>query len=227
MNVETEPAKQLKKLLTNFTKTTASAGPKRTIRPKEGRIAETVPQLASESEAPMNKKRTLSTGANRLTKPNKMVMHTVESVLQTFSESTEYGRTFRGLKSEEQQAEVAVLNKGAAKGLKGLVKNTLLDTQYKKLIEDKMRQHLIDSRTPQASMVHCVPKFATAITSDPKFLSVGEWVEVDSDRTPGYNSEGGIAVIIAVHDDLADVKYVFCSGLYVSRLCPLKFLPHN
>ncbi len=33
-----------------------------------------------------------------------------------------------------------------------------------------------------------------------------EWVEVDADRTPGYNSEGGIAVIIHVHDDLADVK---------------------
>ncbi len=157
----------------------------------------------------MNKKRTLSTGANRSTKPKKMVMHTVESVLQTFSETTEYGITFRDLTSEEQQAEVKVLNKGAAKGLKGLVKNTLLDTQYKKLIEDEMRQHLIDSRTPQASMVHFVPKFATAITSNLKFLSVGEWVEVDSDRTSGYNSEEGNAVIMAVHNDLADVKYVF------------------
>ncbi len=38
------------------------------------------------------------------------------------------------------------------------------------------------------------------------FLSVGEWVEVDADRTPGWNSEGGIAVIINVHDNFADVK---------------------
>jgi hypothetical protein len=37
---------------------------------------------------------------------------------------------------------------------------------------------------------------------------VGEWVEVDADRTPGYNSEGGIAVVIAVADALVDVKYV-------------------
>jgi hypothetical protein len=200
---------QDKKTLTIFPKTTKSTGPKRIVRPKEGEIAETVSQQASELEARMNKKRTLSRGANQLTKPKKLVMHTVHSVLQTFKENTEYGKTFRGLKSEEQEAEVEALNKGAVKGLKVLVKHTLLDTQYKKLIEDKMRQHLNDSRTPQASMVHCVPKFATAITSDPKFLSVGEWVEVDSDRTPGYNSEGGIALIIAVHDDLADVKYVF------------------
>ncbi len=39
-------------------------------------------------------------------------------------------------------------------------------------------------------------------------LSVGEWVEVDADRTPGWNSEGGIAVIINVHDNFADVKQV-------------------
>jgi hypothetical protein len=75
----------------------------------------------------------------------------------------------------------------------------------------------MDNRTPQALMFHCVPKIASAITSDPKFLSVGEWVEVDADRTPGYNSEGGIAVIIAVHDDLADVKYVIFNLLFTSH----------
>ena len=41
---------------------------------------------------------------------------------------------------------------------------------------------------------------------DINFISVGEWVEVNADRTPGFNSEGGIAVIINVQDDLADVK---------------------
>ena len=38
------------------------------------------------------------------------------------------------------------------------------------------------------------------------FLSIGKWVEVDADRTPGWNSEGGIAVFINVNDGLADVK---------------------
>jgi hypothetical protein len=28
-------------------------------------------------------------------------------------------------------------------------------------------------------------------------VSVGDWVEVDGDRSPGWNSEGGIAVVIA------------------------------
>jgi hypothetical protein len=40
----------------------------------------------------------------------------------------------------------------------------------------------------------------------PEFLSVGEWVEVDADRTPGWNSEGGIGVVVGVQDALADVK---------------------
>ena len=55
-------------------------------------------------------------------------------------------------------------------------------------------------------MFHAAPKSMNFVTADPSFISVGEWVEVDADRTPGYNSEGGIAVIISVHDDLVDVK---------------------
>jgi hypothetical protein len=172
--VDTEPGIALKKQLTNFAKTTISTGPKRIVRPKEVELAEKDSQPTLELEARMKKKKNLSRGTNQLTKPKKLVMHTVQSVLESFTETTEYGRTFRALQLEEQAAEVEGLNKGAVKGLKVLVKNTLLDTQYKKLIEDKMRQHLHDSRTPQGSMIHCVPKLGTAITSDPKFLSVGE-----------------------------------------------------
>jgi hypothetical protein len=71
-----------------------------------------------------------------------------------------------------------------------------------------LRQYLVDSRVSQASMFHSAPKTASMSMANLKFLSVGEWVEVDADRTLGYNSEGGIAVIISVHDDMADVKYV-------------------
>ncbi len=212
-------AGQKKQSLTKFTKTTASSGAKRIAKPKEAGIAEKGTQLVAEAEAPKNKKREFSTGASRATKPKKMVAHTVEKVRQTFSE-IEYGETFRGLTEEKQLAEVEVLNKGAAKGLKGLVKDTLLAAQYKNLIVEKMRQHLIDSRTPQASMVHCVSKLANAITSNLKFLSVGEWVEIDADRKPGYNSEGGIAVIIAAHEDLADVKYVFFIRSFSFTIAP-------
>ncbi len=71
-----------------------------------------------------------------------------------------------------------------------------------------MREHIGQSRSLPSEMIHCAPKTFNVVTSNVRFLSVGEWVEVDADRTPGYNSEGGIAVIIGVHDDLADVKYV-------------------
>jgi hypothetical protein len=55
-------------------------------------------------------------------------------------------------------------------------------------------------------MFHSAPKISSLLTTNPSFISVGEWVEVDADRTPGFNSEGGIAVIISVQDNLADVK---------------------
>ena len=37
-------------------------------------------------------------------------------------------------------------------------------------------------------------------------VSVGDWVEVDGDRSPGWNSEGGIAMVIATANSCADVK---------------------
>jgi hypothetical protein len=57
-----------------------------------------------------------------------------------------------------------------------------------------------------ASMMHAAHKVQPGSHANPTFLSVGEWVEVDADRTPGYNSEGGIGVITGVVDGLADVK---------------------
>jgi hypothetical protein len=71
-------------------------------------------------------------------------------------------------------------------------------------------------------MFHDSPKTISITLSNPNFLSVGEWVEVDADRTPGYNSEGGIAVIISVHDNFADVKYVLTK--WVEKLIPLRRL---
>jgi hypothetical protein len=53
---------------------------------------------------------------------------------------------------------------------------------------------------------HVTPTATNAVQLNPNFISVGEWVEVDADRTPGFNSEGGIAVITQVHDALVDVK---------------------
>ena len=158
------------------------------------------------------------------------VQYTLEGVLEQWSGTTEFGIAFRALTPLEQLAELAVLNKGAAKGLKGVVKNSLLGNQYKKLIGDKMRDYLGENREQQASMFHAPLKFQPSGSDKITFLSVGEWVEVDADRTPGYNSEGGIGVVIAVCDDLADVKYVLTKR--TEKLVPLRrltniIMPHR
>ena len=132
--------------------------------------------------------------------------HTVNTILDTWNDGTEYGQSFRKLNSEEQQAEVIRLNKGAAKGLKMVIKTKVLDVNYKFMLGEKLRAHLSESRTSMASMFHAATVKINAVSINPNFISVGEWVEIDADRTPGFNSEGGIAVIINVHDALVDVK---------------------
>ena len=134
------------------------------------------------------------------------VTYTIEGVLTQWSDTSEYGISFRAMTTAEQTAEVVVLNKGAMKGMKGIIKSKLLKTHYNTLVAEKLRAHISEGRNSPTAMFHCAPKNCQLVTSNLKFLSVGEWVEVDADRTPGYNSEGGIAVIVSVHDDLADVK---------------------
>jgi hypothetical protein len=133
-------------------------------------------------------------------------IYTIDKILVTWNDESEYGKSFRGMTSDEQQLEVVRMNKGAAKGLKTVIKSKLLDVNFKLLIASKMMEHLHESRTPMAKNFHVAPNTIKAVLSNPNFISVGEWVEVDADRTPGFNSEGGIAVITQVHDALVDVK---------------------
>ncbi len=134
------------------------------------------------------------------------VTYTLEGVFAAWSDTTEYGKSFRDMTPDEQKAEVVVLNKGAVKGMKGIIKSKLLGTQFKTLVADKLRSHISESRVHPAAMFHATPKSINLVMFDVNFISVGEWFEVDADRTPGFNSEGGIAVIVSVHDTLADVK---------------------
>ena len=182
--------------LTKFVKSTPSSGVKRPPKPKIAK-ADTPeePKVATKNKV-----------AKGRTKKVQAVQYTVESVLLEWSASTEYGISFRGLSSEEQLAEVAVLNKSSAKGMRHIVKNNLLAKEYKLLIGEKMRLYFQEHRDSMASMMHAAHKVQPGPQANPTFLSVGEWVEVDADRTPGYNSEGGIGVITGVVDGLADVK---------------------
>jgi hypothetical protein len=160
--------------------------------------------LSTTSEASVKKCKRTTSNANQ--DAAAAVTYTIEGVLLRWSDATEYGLSFRGMTLEEQKAEVVVLNKGAIKGMKGIIKSKLLVTHYNTLVADKLRAHITECRVTPASMFHSSPKKIQLVTSNLKFLSVGEWVEVDADRTPGYNSKRGIAVIVSVHDDLADVK---------------------
>ncbi len=69
-----------------------------------------------------------------------------------------------------------------------------------------MQQYLIDNRQPVQSMFRGNAAARNLRLLSPEFISVGEWVEVDADRTPGWNSEGGIGVVVSVQDAFADVK---------------------
>ena len=143
--------------------------------------------------------------------------HTVQSVLAMWNEDTDYGAAFRMMGTKEQGEEVVRLNKSAAKGTKEAMKSKTLTIMYDTLCAEKLRDYLIEHRAPPTSMFRtAAPRFHPHLQA-PAFLSVGEWVEVDADRTPGWNSEGGIAVITCVHDSFADVKYV-ANITFVSKL---------
>jgi hypothetical protein len=108
---------------------------------------------------------------------------------------------------DAQKLEVVRLNKGAATGMKGAIRKQRIDVQFKSLVSDKMKAHLIANRTEQKNVIRNITQPRILQKLQLIFLSVGEWVEVDGDRIPGWNSKGGIAVIISVNDGLADVKY--------------------
>jgi hypothetical protein len=155
---------------------------------------------------------------------------TVEGVLSAFPEKTEYGQTLRAMCEDEQKLEVIRLNKGAASGMKGAIKKMRIDVQYKDLVSEKMKAFIVSSRTEQSSMFRAINKPQLFQSMQLKFLSVGEWVEVQGDISPGRNSEGGIGVITKVTDGLADVKYVLTR--WVEKLVPLRrlttiIMPHR
>ena len=153
---------------------------------------------SQELKVPKDKRKVNSNGKSTFT---------VDSVLESFKDTTEYGASFRSMASETQAMEVVRLNKGAATGMKGAIRKQRIDVQFKTLVAGRMKEFLIQNRTQPQNMFRTVAPPRLLQKLQLRFLSIGEWVEVDADRTPGWNSEGGIAVIINVNDGLADVKY--------------------
>jgi hypothetical protein len=155
---------------------------------------------------------------------------TIEGVLSAFPETTKYGISFRGMCEDEQKLEVIRLNKGAASGMKGAIKKIKIDVQYKDLVYEKMKAYIVASRYEQSTMFRAVTSSRIDQSKQIKFLSVGEWVDVLGDISPGCNSEGGIGVVVKVTDGLADVKYVLTR--WVEKLVPMRrlttiIMPHR
>ena len=114
---------------------------------------------------------------------------------------------FRAMSNPDQVTEVERLNKGAVTGMKGAIRKQRIHSEYKDVVAERMQEYLKANRTPDTKMFRTVQTSALTQRLQVGRLLVGEWVEVDADRTPGWNSEGGIGVIISVQDGLADVKY--------------------
>jgi hypothetical protein len=166
-------------------------------------IATVAPKRKRPARSPTTKaKHGLKKRPNKKTK----MAYTIDSIKKIWPEGMDYGDSFRAMGPEEQIAEVDRLNTGLDKGMKGVIKTKLLSDNYQKIIAEKLKSHLSQCRSSLPAMFHAAATTRNAIVHDVNFISVGEWVEVDADRSVGYNSEGGIAVIIKVEDDLADVK---------------------
>ena len=112
-------------------------------------------------------------GKQKLPEVVSKTSYSVEGVLSNWNETTDYGKSFRAMNVEGQLAEVDVLNKGAAKDMKGLIKKKLLIVHYKQLVADKMKQYISDSKVTQDSMFHATPKAGTLFTARALYERLG------------------------------------------------------
>ena len=79
-------------------------------------------------------------------------------------------------------------------------------TKYAQMVIDAQLAHLQSLRTKVADMVHArVENPKDIVVVGAAGLTVGDWVEVMHDFSPGNNSGGGVGVITAIVDDRSHV----------------------
>jgi len=157
-------------------------------------------RCTTKDNAPRNK---------RLRKAPKLMnikTYSKESVLEEFDEDTEFGQEYRKMDDSEKKAALNVLNRGATKGIKTVVKAKILTTKYSTLCSEKLKAHLMEERVPIDKMFQVAKSTSIARSSHAALVHVGDWVQVDADRSIGFNSEGGIGMVIAVNDNFSDIK---------------------
>jgi hypothetical protein len=102
-----------------------------------------------------------------------------EAASERYKQQEEREKVQQNTNQDEQRLSLQERNVGGghwAVILKGIIKNKLLVTHYKKLVAEELRAHITESRVMPAAMFHCSPKSINLVTSNLNFLSVGEWV---------------------------------------------------
>jgi hypothetical protein len=85
---------------------------------------------------------------------------------------------------------------------------------------EAQRAHLHSLRVPVHEMVHSkIETKAEIELTGAGGLTVGDWVEVLHDFSPGHNSGGGCGVIIAITEALSNVRYIIDG--HVEKLIPI------
>ena len=132
--------------------------------------------------------------------------YTQETVMVEFDGNSEYGVALRAMTDVELKAAVDKLNKSATNGIKGAVKAKVIASKYANICVEKLKEHLVSQRVAANDMFRKAAPVNSSRHVGASAVSVGDWVEVDGDRSPGWNSEGGIAMVIASSIIHADVK---------------------
>jgi hypothetical protein len=157
---------------------------------------------ASEGESTKPKKRLRQPRG----KKKKMDTYTMDSVMDEFDAESEFGKALCDMPDADRIVAVAKLNKDATDGIKGAVKAKVLASKYSTICIEKLKDHLAAMRVAENDMFRKSAPVHSARTMHASAVSVGDWVEVDADRSPGWNSEGGIAMVTASSNNKAEVK---------------------
>jgi hypothetical protein len=82
----------------------------------------------------------------------------------------------------------------------------VISSKYSTLCKDKLKEHLLAMRVDENEMFRKAAPLNSARMVGASAVSVGAWVQVDADRSPGWNSEGGIVMVTASANNFAEVK---------------------
>ena len=82
-------------------------------------------------------------------------------------------------------------------------------TKYTDLVVAAQLAHLQSCRVSVMGMTHArVEVVADIVLTGAGGLTVGDWVDVTHDFSPGHNSGGGVGVVIEIVEDRCHVRYI-------------------